>query len=265
MPEEDGKVVAPSASSPAVEKPGAYILQAGSFRNHADADRVRALIAMQGVESKIQKVTIDKDTWHRVRVGPIANLQKLEETRSRLENQHTERRAQLASWREQRSQLTLALHMWAARSGTAKERAVQARLKLEQESGRLPQAEDAFRAAQEAANDARSALQQSESGLQLERANLAHHERTVHALGQRRERLAAELQTLAAPDPAAASALQAGMRELDASLRAAQVELENRQAESAGAVGFFAKPYDGQLMVNCIDAALRRVAGSRPQ
>jgi cell division protein FtsN len=84
VPEEDGKVVAPSGASPAVEKPGAYILQAGSFRNHADADRVRALIAMQGVESKIQKVTIDKDTWHRVRVGPIANLQKLEETRSRL-------------------------------------------------------------------------------------------------------------------------------------------------------------------------------------
>jgi len=84
VPEEDGKVVAPSGGSPAVEKPGAYILQAGSFRNHADADRVRALIAMQGVESKIQKVTIDKDTWHRVRVGPIANLQKLEETRSRL-------------------------------------------------------------------------------------------------------------------------------------------------------------------------------------
>ena len=39
---------------------------------------------MQGVESKIQKVTIDKDTWHRVRVGPITNLQKLEETRSKL-------------------------------------------------------------------------------------------------------------------------------------------------------------------------------------
>jgi cell division protein FtsN len=67
-----------------VEKPGAYILQAGSFRNFKDADRVRAQIALQGVESKVQKVTIDKDTWHRVRVGPITNLQKLEDTRSKL-------------------------------------------------------------------------------------------------------------------------------------------------------------------------------------
>jgi cell division protein FtsN len=85
IPEQDGKGGSPPAvvSGP-VEKPGAYILQAGSFRNHKDADRVKALIAMQGVESKIQKVTIDKDTWHRVRVGPITNLQQLEDTRSKL-------------------------------------------------------------------------------------------------------------------------------------------------------------------------------------
>ncbi len=81
---EDGGKVATEAAKGRVQKPGAYYLQAGSFRNHADADRVRALIALQGVESRIQKVTIDKDTWHRVRVGPISNLQKLEDTRSKL-------------------------------------------------------------------------------------------------------------------------------------------------------------------------------------
>jgi cell division protein FtsN len=86
IPEQDGTVPAAAAGPGTVEKPGAYILQAGSFRNHADADRVRALIAMQGVESKVQKVTIDRDTWHRVRVGPITNLQQLEETRSKLRN-----------------------------------------------------------------------------------------------------------------------------------------------------------------------------------
>lgn len=85
IPEQDGRGgAAPSVVTGPVQKPGAYILQAGSFRNHKDADRVRAMIAMQGVESKIQKVTIDKDTWHRVRVGPITNLQSLEDTRSKL-------------------------------------------------------------------------------------------------------------------------------------------------------------------------------------
>jgi cell division protein FtsN len=85
IPEQDGTAPASPGSGP-VQKPGAYILQAGSFRNHTDADRVRALIAMQGVESKIQKVTIDRDTWHRVRVGPITNLKQLEDTRSKLRN-----------------------------------------------------------------------------------------------------------------------------------------------------------------------------------
>jgi cell division protein FtsN len=83
IPEQDGKVPDQPAPGP-VEKPGAYMLQAGSFRNHADADRMRALIAMHGVESKIQKVTVDKDTWHRVRIGPITNLQRLDDTRSKL-------------------------------------------------------------------------------------------------------------------------------------------------------------------------------------
>ena len=91
IPEQDGAAgpAVPGGAGP-VQKPGAYILQAGSFRNHADADRVRALIAMQGVESKIQKVTIDRDTWHRVRVGPITNLKNLEDTRSKLRNARIE-------------------------------------------------------------------------------------------------------------------------------------------------------------------------------
>lgn len=49
-----------------------YMIQVGSFRNLADADGFRARLAFLGVESKVQTVTIDnKDTWHRVQVGPI--------------------------------------------------------------------------------------------------------------------------------------------------------------------------------------------------
>src|SRR6185436_4753234 len=64
---------------------------------------------------------------------------------------------------------------------------------------------------------------------------LAHLERGVAALSQRRERLDAELQTLAAPDAAAASAVQAGMRELDSALQSAQGQLQSLQAESTAA------------------------------
>jgi cell division protein FtsN len=66
------------------EKAPIYMLQAGSFRNVADAERVRAKLALQGVEANIQKVTIDNDIWHRVRVGPISDPDQLVRTRNKL-------------------------------------------------------------------------------------------------------------------------------------------------------------------------------------
>jgi len=83
VPEQDESAPAQARGAP-MQKAGVYMLQAGSFRNSADAERVRALIALQGVPSKIQRVAIDRDTWHRVRIGPISDLQKLEDTRAKL-------------------------------------------------------------------------------------------------------------------------------------------------------------------------------------
>ncbi|MCZ8131195.1 MAG: SPOR domain-containing protein [Steroidobacteraceae bacterium] len=65
-------------------RPGTYVLQAGSYRQFEDAERVRAQLALQGVESKVQKVTVDADTWHRVRIGPITDLDELNRIRTRL-------------------------------------------------------------------------------------------------------------------------------------------------------------------------------------
>jgi cell division protein FtsN len=73
-----------SSAAGSIDAPGSYILQVGSYRNFADADRVKAKLALQGVAASIQKVSIDSDTWHRVRIGPISNLNKLEETRRKL-------------------------------------------------------------------------------------------------------------------------------------------------------------------------------------
>ncbi|HYM35211.1 MAG TPA: hypothetical protein VET48_07410, partial [Steroidobacteraceae bacterium] len=56
VPEKE-KDVRRSGGGPQVEKPGAYVLQAGSYRNFPDADRVKALLALQGVQSRVEKVT----------------------------------------------------------------------------------------------------------------------------------------------------------------------------------------------------------------
>lgn len=68
----------------AVVDPGMYVLQAGSFSRFEDADRRRAQLALQGIESTIQRVSIDDQTYHRVRVGPTRDLDKLNSLRSRL-------------------------------------------------------------------------------------------------------------------------------------------------------------------------------------
>jgi cell division protein FtsN len=83
IPEQETNVKADTEPQ-AVVQPGLYVLQAGSFSSYADADRRRAELAMQGIESKIQRVTIDDKTYHRVRIGPTADLDELNMLRSRL-------------------------------------------------------------------------------------------------------------------------------------------------------------------------------------
>ena len=70
-----------------IDKPGTYILQVGSFRSFTEADHLKAQLALLGVESKIEKVTVNNsDTWHRVRVGPTQDLRELNKIRTRLLN-----------------------------------------------------------------------------------------------------------------------------------------------------------------------------------
>jgi cell division protein FtsN len=63
-----------------------FILQAGSFRQYEQADKLKASLALLGVEADIQKVTVDHDTWHRVRIGPFTDRNKLNVVRKRLED-----------------------------------------------------------------------------------------------------------------------------------------------------------------------------------
>lgn len=83
IPEQE-TVVSAGVEPRAVEEPGVYVLQAGSFSRYEDADRRRAELAMQGIESTIQRVAIDQRTYHRVRIGPIDDLEELNVLRSRL-------------------------------------------------------------------------------------------------------------------------------------------------------------------------------------
>jgi cell division protein FtsN len=83
VPEKD-KDVRPDIKSVPETRKGTYVLQVGSYKDFADADRVRAKLALLGVESKVQKVSIDNDTWHRIRIGPISKLDEFNRLRAIL-------------------------------------------------------------------------------------------------------------------------------------------------------------------------------------
>lgn len=70
-------------SQPSVAKE-VYMLQMGSFHNYSDADRLKASLALVGIEAEIQKVRINAgDTFHRVRSGPY-NREQVNQLRGRL-------------------------------------------------------------------------------------------------------------------------------------------------------------------------------------
>jgi cell division protein FtsN len=83
IPEQEPDVEADTKPQ-AVVKPGLYVLQAGSFTRFEDADRRRAELALQGIESTIQRVTIDDKAYHRVRIGPTDDVEELNILRTRL-------------------------------------------------------------------------------------------------------------------------------------------------------------------------------------
>ncbi|MGH1471783.1 MAG: SPOR domain-containing protein [Cellvibrionaceae bacterium] len=50
-----------------------YIIQAGSFRNIEDAERLRAKLILNNLPAKIDSRTVGESTWHRIMVGPFKN------------------------------------------------------------------------------------------------------------------------------------------------------------------------------------------------
>jgi len=93
---QDAAVPAKPADRPQQAKPQAadgkpvaanepYFLQAGSFSNADDAEKLKARLALLGIEASTQIATIpDKGVWHRVRMGPYKNTDEMNRARNLL-------------------------------------------------------------------------------------------------------------------------------------------------------------------------------------
>ena len=64
---------------------GNYVLQVGSFRENSDAEQLKARLALLGIMARVQSVTVNDATWHRVRVGPVSGSREADEIRRQLD------------------------------------------------------------------------------------------------------------------------------------------------------------------------------------
>ncbi len=75
----------PDPAKTADTGPGSYMVQIASLRTAADAERLKAQLALQGIHAKVQSVTVNgKDTYHRVQAGPYQGKQAANEVRNLL-------------------------------------------------------------------------------------------------------------------------------------------------------------------------------------
>lgn len=61
------------------------LMQCASFRSHAEADALRARIAMAGFESQVRETTGSNGRWFRVILGPFENLRAAQRTNNQLQ------------------------------------------------------------------------------------------------------------------------------------------------------------------------------------
>ena len=68
-----------------------HLLQAGSFPKADDAEKLKAKLALLGVEASVQSATIpDKGVWYRVRLGPYKSEEELSRARNFLKQNGVE-------------------------------------------------------------------------------------------------------------------------------------------------------------------------------
>jgi len=84
----DRQVATISKTPPVVKTPDAatvYFLQEGAYTNADDAEKVKAKLALLGMEANVQPANIpDKGVWYRVRLGPYKSSTEMNEALATL-------------------------------------------------------------------------------------------------------------------------------------------------------------------------------------
>ena len=88
LPKQEVEVPAHARTARTTQPPlptGDVVLQAGSFKQAAEAEKLLAKLAYLGIAARIQRAPVDDETWFRVRIGPIATVEDLQAVQSKLQ------------------------------------------------------------------------------------------------------------------------------------------------------------------------------------
>ena len=66
------------------DAPKSYSIQAASFRDKADAERLRGSLILENLPAKTTSITVDGRLWYRVIVGPYAKVVEADRAINRL-------------------------------------------------------------------------------------------------------------------------------------------------------------------------------------
>lgn len=179
-------------------------------------------------------------------VGKLeAEIRFVVEGRQRVEQRLAQLKEQIASWSTRSQDAAVEIEELAEKIVTAEEQSVVLAAQGEEQVGALPALEDALRAAQARSTEQRGAVAQVQQQIQVLAAEQRNVEEQSRGLGQRRERLMADRNALAAPDETRVTAAQEAMataqalaEETDARLHelqdsVPQLDEARRQAQAA--------------------------------
>lgn len=105
LPTDEVRIPRPAPEQPAATRPtptpapvpqatpgtgGRVLLQTGSFRQFAQADEMKARLALVGLQANIREVRVNGQRFHRVYLGPFATETQVNSVMERLRSENIE-------------------------------------------------------------------------------------------------------------------------------------------------------------------------------
>lgn len=81
-----GAPVAVAETPPAAPADEVLMLQVAAFKAKADAENLKAQLALKGLQAGVESANIKGESYHRVRLGPYRSIDQLQSVRTRLKS-----------------------------------------------------------------------------------------------------------------------------------------------------------------------------------